>query len=551
MSMPVKNDVDAARSGKWTWIAWIGLAVACVILVAFRLHAFDLPLENDECNYAYIGARLLAGDRLYVDVWDHQPFGVFALFAGVIALFGDAPEVFRWMTTVFSLTSLGLMFAILRRLSTTGAAISGAILFAIVSSDPGTAGEGCNREIYMNTLILAAWYFALHGGGKSGAWLTASGVTLALASMIKTIVAVHWLFLAVWVFAAGWCSADANRRGRSILWALIWFAAGPLVLWLAAFGYFAATDRWNEFIDAVFLFNLSYSGGSESFFARFVSFFQPHGHPFKFDSALPLWIGGIGAAAWLIVDATIRRRSGAIPILLLVAGSFVAVCLPARFWPHYYYLLIPALTIALSLAVGQLAEWCCHLVRRSRATSQIASAALLAVFPIALFVTEYQEYLSQPLFGITVSRYNSRDFWGRAQGEKVRRVTEPDDEIFVFGNDAEIYYYSKRRCASRFTMITGLQTGYSGVDRRRETLIAELEERLPRLILVLFDERHPWDAWRAFLQERYGEPIGWDFHDRTGEPIMFVLARPDQPVGSIDWNWDRSEVGGWFPGEKR
>jgi len=547
----VNADVDVARSRQRVWLEWVGFAVACVVLIAYRLHAFELPLENDECNYAHIGGRLLAGDRLYVDVWDHQPFGIFALFAGVIALFGDAPEVFRWMTTAFSLSSLGFVFLILRRVSTTGAAISGAILFAMVSSDPGTAGEGCNREIYMNTLILAAWYFALRGGDRAGAWLFASGVALALASMVKTIVAVHWLFLAVWIFAAAWSSADANRRVRSVLLSLMWFAAGPLVLWFAAFAYFAVTGRWSEFIDAVFLFNLSYSGSSESFFLRFVCFFAPHGHPFKFDSALPLWIGGIGATVWLIVDAIIKRSSSTFAILLLVVGSYVAICLPARFWPHYYYLLIPALVIAVSLAVGQLTAQIYDSATLSRTASRIASAVLLAVFPIALFVTEYREYLSEPPFGITVTRYNSRDFWGRAQGENVRRVTDPDDEIFVFGNDAEIYYYSQRRCASRFTMITGVQSGYAGADRRRETLIAELEERLPRLILVLFDERRPWDEWKAFLRKHYGDPIGWDFHDRTREPIMFVLARKDQPVEPINWDWDRSQVGGWHLDDRR
>ncbi len=52
------------------------------------------------------------------------------------------------------------------------------------------------------------------------------------------------------------------------------------------------------------------------------------------------------------------------------------------------------------------------------------------------------------------------------------------------------------------------------------------------------------------MSEYYGEPIGWDFHDRTGEPIMFVLARKDQAIEPINWNWDRSEVGGWVLGEK-
>ena len=99
-------------------------------------------------------------------------------------------------------------------------------------------------------------------------------------------------------------------------------------------------------------------------------------------------------------------------------------------------------------------------------------------------------------------------------------------------------------------MITGLQTGYAGVDERRRTLIAELRERRPRLILLLFDERHPWDEWVAFLDQHYGQPIGWDLHDKTGEPILAVLARKDKPVEEIDWNWDRSEVGGWMLGDR-
>ena len=39
--------------------------------------------------------------------------------------------------------------------------------------------------------------------------------------------------------------------------------------------------------------------------------------------------------------------------------------------------------------------------------------------------------------------------------------------------------------------------------------------------------------WVAFLDQYYGEPIGWDLHDKTGEPILAVLARKDKPVEGI------------------
>ncbi len=177
---------------------------------------------------------------------------------------------------------------------------------------------------------------------------------------------------------------------------------------------------------------------------------------------------------------------------------------------------------------------------------------VFGAFTAWLAYTEYRDYLSQPPFGITVKRYNSRDFWGRAQGENIRRVTDPGDTIFVYGNEAEIYYYAQRRCASRFTMITGISEGYAGVEARREIMMRELEAAPPRLILVVFDQ-DLFPRWRDFLHAHYDEPVGWDLRDGTDheggtyDPIMFVLARRDAPIAEINWNWDRAAVGGWLP----
>ncbi len=559
------------------------LIAAGALLALLRLHAFDLPLETDECNYAYIAKRLLAGDRLYVDVWDHQPFGVFALFAAVIALFGDAPMVFRWMALFFSLASLGLIYAIARRCAGRTAAVMAAVLFALASSDPGTAGEGCNREIYMNTLVLAAWYLALRARSAPGraprrlkpaardvalharGWsIAAAGMALAVASSLKTIVAVHWLFLAVWVAAGAQRHAEPGRRTRDVIVSLALFGAGPALLWLGSLVYFAGDGRLHEFVDAVFVFNLGYSAQPEHFFQRFLTFFTPPQQPFIFDSALGLWIGGLGGVLWLMMAVVRYRKVGsahptgttleARPVVLLAMASYVATCLPGRFWPHYYYLLIPALVLTASVAIGHPSSMVVGSMPRSgnrrwaRRSGLIASCAF-GILLIWLMATEWTGYVRQPPFGITVNRYNSRDFWGRAHGEQIRRITNPTDEIFVYGNEAEIYYYANRRCASRYTMITGLGEGYPGFQARRAMMLAELRRRQPRLILVLFDER-PFDEWVAFLKEHYSDPIGWDLNDRTGERIMFVVARKDAPVAPVDWNWDRSSVGGWFPGEK-
>ena len=546
-------------------VEWILLVVAATVLVGFRLHAFDLPLENDECNYAYIAGRLLAGERLYVDVWDHQPPGVFVLYAGAINLFGESPNAFRCMTAGFALTCLVLVFLFVRRIAGPIAALGAAFLYAVVSSDPGSAGEGCNREIYMNAMILGAWYCGRRGIDDRRSWkLAAAGLLLAFASCVKTIAAVHWIVLACWIVGVTARNDGHNRTPRAIQ-RFILFASPPALLWLAVYAYFLASGRAGEFIDAVFRFNLSYSGADTSFFHRFAQFFSPPRHRGIFDSAAPLWIAGLFATIWLTV-ASIRTRdqNGALVVLLVLAG-FVAICLPGRFWPHYYHLLIPPLVIATAVGCGRFTAR--HPARSEgvEAADRYANCVSAAEVPgrwrrrmsigvgalivAATLATQYQHYLSRPPFGITVHRYNSRDFWGRAQGENVRRVTDPNDTIFVYGNDAEIYYYAQRRCASRFTMITGIQSVYAGADKRRRIMMDELRANPPRLIIVLFDEP-PFDEWLAFLRWHYGDPVGWDFHDRRREAIMCVQVRRDAPIESIDWNWDREQVGGWFPGEE-
>ena len=545
---------DRNRTG-WAGLAWFALAV--VILVAFRLHAFDLPLETDECNYAYIGKRLLSGDRLYVDVWDHQPHGVFVLFAGVIAMFGDTPEVFRWMAMAFSLVSLGFVFGIARRVAGPLAGVAAALFFAVASSDPGTAGEGCNREIYMNAFILAAWYLTIiacagtaNVGGdmrspsryRRNLLLLVAGGALGLASLLKTIVVIHWILLAVWV---AWVSGAMAVAMAS----LCWLAVGPALLWGGSFAYFAATSRWDAFIDAVFAFNLSYSDSSEHPLFRVIRFFAPIRHPSIFESSLPLWLAAGAGWIGLLVFGLFRRDRGAVAVVSLGLAGFIAVCLPGRFWPHYYYLLVAPAAVAAAAAIALLADALARTRKWTIIVRRDVTAGVCGAVFVALLGTQFRDYLSQPPFGITVKRYNSRDFWGRGHGENVRRVTDPKDEIFVYGNDASIYYYARRKSASRYTMITGLQPGFEGFERRREILLDELEASPPRLIVVLLGE-DAFDGWRAFLARHYGPAVGVDYNDLTGELIMAVFVRRDRPIEAIDWDWDRASVGGWGRGGK-
>ncbi|MCG3132296.1 MAG: hypothetical protein FLDDKLPJ_03129 [Phycisphaerae bacterium] len=517
------------------------LVVCGVVLVMLRLIGFGLPLETDEANYAYIGARLLAGDRLYVDVWDHQPPGAFMLFGAAGAIFGDREATYRGLATAASLASLVSVFLILRRTGGAATATLGAVLFSLASSDPGTAGEGCNREVFMNALILGAWTLLLRGGGEpSVGRVFVAGVLLGAGSLLKTVVVVHWaaavLMIAVCSGPRGKVLTLPSRRAAWVNAAAL--AAGPAAIWAAVTAYFAVTGRGGLFLDAVFGFNLGYSDPGEPFLMRFARFFNPPRHPHIFESARAVWV--LGAAGAVVAGVRmLRRRAHAreAGVFLLAGAAYVATCLPAQFWPHYYYLMIPPVTMLSAVVASDAAV---RIGRRGRGFTLMARALL--VLPAAcLGYAQAEAYVLATPLKITESRYNSRDFWARAHGLKVRAVTEPEDRVFVYGSDAGVYFYADRRCASRYTMIGSLDARYPGSDDRRRTLIEELRRNRPRLILRTGEAMFP--EFDRLLSEEY-ERIGADHHDhRPGEIILLVYADRRRPVAAIDWEWDRLQAG--------
>jgi len=493
------------------------LLLAGALLVALRAQAWSAPLETDECNYLYIGQRLVTGDRLYQDVWDHQPPLIFAFMAAATRLIGASEFAYRSLATAASLVSLVMVFAIAARSGHRAAGWLAAGLFALCSSDPGTAGEGGNRELFMNALILPAFWLLLLDHQRSRlARIGAAGLLIGLASAFKTVVAAHWLALMIWLGVSAW---HRERRVARVAADKIVLTIGPLLVWLGTWAYFATTGRSGAFLDAVFGYNLGYSGLSASLWARFVSFFD-HGEIFR--SAWALWLAG---AVGLVALPWRRKRLLSWGLAAMAAGSYVAICLPGRFWPHYYYLMLPWLAICAGILVNRLVG-----AGQVRGLAWVYAAALVVL--LGYFQGRHY-YLLAP-DEIARFRYGVRMAWARDQGRRVAEVTDPEDTVYVYGSDAGIYYYAQRRCATRFTMIEAVSAERPGAPQRREQFMVDFRENRPRLVLVT---EQPFEELYELLQKEY-LPAGMDFGAGPDQPPrMQVLMDAKRPIGRIDWNW--------------
>jgi len=548
------------RRFQWP-IDCVVLIGATLLMILLRVHAFPAPLEVDECNYAYIGQRLAAGDRFYVDVWDHQPPGIFWFSAALVGLFGSGAIVFRFAAMIAAVGTLNLVYLICRRSLGRMASGIAAILFALASSDPGVAGEGCNREIYMN-LLAAAAVLLLLGGNR---WrVLIAGICLGLASLLKTVVITQWLSLLIgliaWRFIARTReqTIDGGRRGpapggtadareshgagsqsrttRSPNWlaldtlrSLALFAGGAAIVWILVCAMLIADGRFDSFIDATFVYNVGYGQLTVPIAQKIAGFFMDNGElrTEVFRSAAPVWIVGlIGlfALPWR------RDPRFAITIAAFTLGSFLAVCLPGRFWNHYYMLTLPPMVIASAALIDRVARIGVSVTTGVDPRVRGAAIAIGVVVIATLAACQWHYYLDKPADQIAAFRYHGRMVWSRDHGLRVKQVTDPNDTIYVAGLDAGIYYYSQRKGASRYTMVTHLAGDDSATEKRRRRLADDLRDHKPRLILIVAAKTTPFiPQLDRFIREHQYVKVGED----PGR--MIVLCDPKRPIATIAW----------------
>jgi hypothetical protein len=145
------------------------------------------------------------------------------------------------------------------------------------------------------------------------------------------------------------------------------------------------------------------------------------------------WLGfqmalAAGAAITLVRDR--ERRFG-----LWIVLSLVGVAIGLRFFPRYYFLLLPVMTIAAARG------W--SLVSRNRAA--MAALALLLAVPVVRFAPGYVTLAR----GGTWSDLNiDRD--SRAASAKLRAAAQPGDTLFVWGFRPDIFIDSGLPAGTRF-----------------------------------------------------------------------------------------------------
>lgn len=473
-----------------------GLAGALLLTVFLRLPAFCWPvISDDEAIYDAMAQVVNQGGVMYRDVVDHKPPGLVYTYALVERLAGTGPSaginaVHALGVLLALLTAFGL-FLLARALLPAPLGWLPPALYGLASTAKcAYDGLAVNGEILMNAPTVFAVWAVVRGGQKRGwrqaAYDVAAGCLMGLAGLAKWQALVAGLAFPLFLlapFGPAWLG-DLVRRGVAWLVGL----AVPLVAAASFFyGRGVLEDAWYW----GGLFNLRYVADGPGFgWALQRLALQLAG------VVLPSAILYVGGMRGLVQHLRITPRASA-GLIAWAILSILAVGIGGRFFGHYFLQAELPLCILAAEPVAAL------LARAPRRTTAALTVPAFAFSLLALSPAH------------TRALFDSHDPNWRSIGNVIAGRSQPDEDLFIWGNTPLLYHFAARRMGSRFSFcnyLTGLSPGTpSEYDPSTQPssvsngawplLLDDLEQRRPALFLDTAVAG--WKGYGKFPLRRY------------------------------------------------
>jgi len=449
------------------------LLLLAALLLATRLCHVGILWEGDSYPLAAAG-QMLHGKALYRGIWFDKP----PLLALSYLLFAAAPGwPLRLFDAIYALAACWVAWRFAGELwsEAEGRWAAGLLAFFLCFGIPSAVIPVASDLLMLAPHLASVWLAwkrrAFWSGAMAGVafWINPKGALVAAVCAV-------WFPTGIPLMAAGFAAVTA-----------------AVVAWLAAAGalpaYWDEVWRWGRIYAASpFLENPVRNG-----IVRFANWAG-------FHAAL------VVASAWFLAKHPGRWRW---VVWLVVAVVGVAAGL--RFFPRYFFLLLPVMVLMASRGLMMLGR------RRD-------FVVLLLLIPLTRFGPDYVRAISDPGW-----RDTAMDRDSRAAAAIVRSLARSGDTLFVWGYRPELYPYTRLEAGTMYLdsqMLTGVPADRhltqsepvetEGARARRQGLA----QTQPTFVV---DGLGPYNPRLAI--GRYSELREWLKHyrqvARTGEAVIY------------------------------
>jgi hypothetical protein len=448
------------------------LGAVSIIVLGIRVRLLNVPLERDEGEYAYAGWLMLKGIPPYVKAYNMKMPGIYAMYALIMGVFGENTRGIHLGLLAVNLLSLVLLYLLVRRLFCRNTACLAAAFFALLSVSPSVTGVWANSEHFLLPFVLAGLILMVRWTeSQKRRLLLACGLLLGTAFVVKQHAVFFILFGAV--YAAFKASGSLRERlGRVSLF--LGAAAAPFLLTCLLFrqlGIFK--DFW--------FWTVRYAGEYATLKGPCAGLRTlSHILPRVLSCVWGIWaLAGMGAV-FLFHSRYQRMRS--FPILFLVF-SFLAVTPGFYFRPHYFILMLPAVSMLAALGVDGFG----FLFRNRPPVFRVGIPATISMLAAgAVFFSMFRFFFVMTPAEACRSIYTGNPFEESIPiAEYIRKNTTFSDRIAVIGSEPQIYFYAKRISATGFIYTYSLMEDQPFAKTMQEKMIREIESENPKYLVLV------------------------------------------------------------------
>lgn len=457
------------------------IAISFVFFLLRFPSVFEPHWYGDEGIYQVLGDGINQGRILYRDIWDNKPPLLYLTYA----LFSSDQFTVRFISLVFGLLSVIAFFFLSKLLfNSKKATFIATFFYTVMFGLPFIEGNIANSENFMLLPIILAGYIIFKSIDNKenqkrklsffnfqlsifNFQLFIAGLFLSVAFLFKIVAIFDFAAFVLFIFFI------ENNKLKDFFPTVIniFFLILGFVLPVAITAlYFLLKDAFPDFFRAAFMQNVGYVGYGNKFVI-------PQGLLFLKMSLLFLFSAII----------FIKRRSfkkTTVFILLWLAFSLFNALFSQRPYTHYLLVLLPAFSLFFGLIF-----W-------SKKTLKIYS---IIFFLLLIFISQnfsvygktnryYQNFISFILGSKSV--YDYRNFFDRNTPKDyelatfINKHTTEKDNIFVWGNNAQLYKLTNKLPPGRFTVAYHMTAKKEYLKETYKALI----DANPKFIIITSDK---------------------------------------------------------------
>ncbi len=462
------------------------LALSAAFLVVLPLSVAELG--RDQANWLTVAMALGEGSVMYRDIAVVNTPGLGGMFWALNGIFGE-PTLTPWILHAAS-TLLVIVAAYLWALQSFGRAeaTGAAVLCTLLWPQNMDWWEIAQKDQVAFAFAFLSMAFLAVKSNRPG-WAVAAGACMATAVLTKTAAVVYALPLAVQL-------AVSRPSPRGFLAGSLWTIAGGLLALMPAAFYVLSHNSWAATYASVVERAVAYGGANREgggMLARQIAGFVLVAPSF---ALLLLFIPRVSWA-----EKPVRW----LPLLALLLATILGYFAQGRGWMYHAVPFIGALSIGLGVQLGAV------LAERRKLWSLLA-LLLVALGLCQSWEDRHERWVAyathmlgsqprqdlDPLFAVP---YFTAPSESREMAAWIEEVTGPEDRIFVWGMESQLYVYSGRMFVGPsfadapiwHPQLAEIQPEYFNAKRKR--FFDDLTRTPPAVFVVVQQDASPVEPW--------------------------------------------------------